>query len=71
MKSQTARDEQAVTIATTLAIFIGVIALGAAAFWLLDRGSDPSTPPERAFVAITLGAALVVSCRYLLRHRRS
>jgi F0F1-type ATP synthase assembly protein I len=43
MKSQSERDAQTVTIATTLALVVGGLLIGAAVVWLLDVMADPPT----------------------------
>jgi predicted permease len=70
MLSQSRRDEQAVTIATTLALFVAVTLVGVAALVLLERLSDPSNRAQNAVILAAEAAAIVVSGRYLLRHRR-
>ena len=70
MLSQSRRDEQAVTIATTLALFVLVTLVGVVALVLLERLSDPSNRTQNAVILAAEAAAVVVSGRYLLRHRR-
>lgn len=63
-------DEQAITIATTLALFVAVTLVGVAALVLLERLSDPSNQAQNAVILAAEAAAVVVSGRYLIRHRR-
>ena len=70
MLSQANRDEQAVTIATTLALFVAVTLVGVAALVLLERLSDPSNQTQNAVILVAEAAAVVISGRYLVRHRR-
>ena len=70
MKSQAERDGQTVTIATTLALVVGVMLVGVAVQWVLSVTSHPSPDAQRTILIVTLAAALLTSGRYLLRHRR-
>lgn len=70
MRSQLERDEVTVTIATSLAMLLGVTIVGAAAVGLLVWAADL---PEAAVAALLLGVlatAIWTSGSYLWRHRR-
>lgn len=70
MKSESARDEQAVTIATTLSLFVAVTLVGVAALVLLERLADPYNQAQNAVILVAEATAVVVSGRYLIGHRR-
>lgn len=70
MKSQVERDAQTVTIATTLGLLVVVMLVGVVVLWLLDLMADPSSRTQGTIFLVALAAAVVVSGRYLLRHRR-
>lgn len=70
MKSEAARDEQTVTIATTLALSIVVMLVGVAVVWLLNVTATPSNDTESRILIAAFAAATAISGRYLLKHRR-
>lgn len=71
MRSPAERDEQTVTIATTLALIIVVMLVGVAAVWLLNATSAPSNDTESRVLIASFVASVAIGGRYLLRHRRS
>jgi len=70
MKSQSERDGQTVTIATTLALLVGVMLLAIAVLWLLELVTEPSSNTQRTAFIAALAIAALVSGWYLVRHRR-
>lgn len=70
MKSDSARDEQTVTIATTLALLVAVTLVGLAALWLAHSIADISDGTQASVLAATFTVAVLISGRYLIRHRR-
>ncbi|MEO5665694.1 MAG: hypothetical protein ABIR39_20690 [Nocardioides sp.] len=70
MKSEAGRDEQTVTIAATLALFIAVMSIGVAALWLASVTTTPSSRAQNLILQAALIPAVVISGRYLLKHRR-
>ena len=70
MRSQLDRDEQTVTIAATLALFVLVLLLGVAIFSLVEWAADPSAGVQHAFSIGVLAAAASIGLWYLVRHRR-
>ena len=69
MKSQRSRDEQTLTIATTLAIVVGTCAAGLAVLGVLDGLTDAPPVYDAVFPWI-LGAALLAGAVHLVRQRR-
>jgi hypothetical protein len=70
MRSQAERDQQTITIATSLAIFVGILGAGALLGILINGMGDLS---DRATSALTLGTLLlagVAGLAHLVRHRR-
>lgn len=70
VRDQLARDEQTVTIATTLALFVVVLVAGGVVALLAAWVADPSERMQQVFAIATTAVATGVSLRYLLRHRR-
>ena len=73
MRSQAERDRQTITIATGLAIFVGILLAGVLLAVLVKAVSDPDLSGGAAS-ALGFGMVLlagVVSLAYLVRHRRS
>ncbi len=70
MRTQTERDEQTVTIATSLTLLVALMLLGVAVLWVLHLVVDPSTAAQTTILLTALLAAVLVSGGYLLRHRR-
>jgi hypothetical protein len=69
MKSQERRDEQAVTIFTGLLLFLLVTAAGAVALVILHQVVALKGDLLNVLVYGVLGAAAVVSIRYIQRNR--
>lgn len=71
MRSQAERDQQTITIGTSLAIFAGVLVVGVLIGVLIEAvGSLPEdTAPVLGIGTLLLAG--VVSFAYLVRHRRS
>jgi hypothetical protein len=70
MRSQAERDEVTVTIATSLAMLLGLSLVGGAGVGLVAWTADP---PEGIIGALLLGVvatAIWTSGSYLWRHRR-
>lgn len=73
MRSQAERDQQTITIATGLAIFVGILLVGILLVVLVKAVSDLDLSGGAAS-AFGFGMVLlagVVSIAYLVRHRRS
>lgn len=70
MKSQSERDGQTVTVATTLAMFVVVMLVGATVLWLLELVTSASSQAQNTVLVAFLAAAILISGRYLLQHRR-
>jgi len=71
MRSQTKRDQQTITIATSLGIFVGIVLAGMLLGVLVKTLSDLPGPAFSALTFATVLLAGVVSVAYLVRHRRS
>lgn len=72
MRSQAERDQQTITIATGLAIFVGMV-LAVFLLALLVNASTDVELPGGAASALGFGTVLlaaVASIAYLVRHRR-
>ena len=67
MKSQRARDDQAVVIGTALAIFVGVLVVCALAVAAARRVSGLDV---QAAAPWAVGAAALLAGAHLVRHRR-
>jgi len=73
MRSQAERDQQTITIATALAIFVGILLAGFLLAVLVNAVSDLELSGGAAS-ALGFGSVLLagaVSIAYLVRHRRS
>ena len=70
MRSQVERDEVTVTIATSLAMLLGVFILGGAAVGLMAWAADPPRVVIAALLLGVGGTAIWTSGSYLWRHRR-
>jgi cell division protein FtsX len=71
MRSQRARDEQTVTIATTLVVFVLVLLLGSGMLFLASWAvAELSTGVQQTSFVSVLAIATSVSSWYLFRHRR-
>lgn len=70
MKSQTERDEQTVTVATTLALIMGVMLVGVAVVWLLNVTAATTNDTGSRILWAAFIAAVAIGGRYLIRHRR-
>ena len=70
VRDQPGRDEQTVTIATTLALFVLVLLAAGVVALLAVWVADPSASFWRAFEIATFAAAAGIGLRYLVRHRR-
>ena len=70
MRDQPGRDEQTVTIATTLALFVLVLLAAGVVALLVVWVADPAASVWRALDIGTLAAATGISLRYLVRQRR-
>jgi len=70
MRSQLDRDEVTVTIATSLAILLGVFIVGAGAVGLLVWAADLPEVAVTALLLAVLATAIWTSGSYLWRHRR-
>ena len=73
MRSQAERDQQTITIATALAIFVGILLAVFLLAVLVNAVSDfePSGGPASALGVGSVLLTGVVSIAYLVRHRRS
>jgi hypothetical protein len=69
MKSQQRRDEETVTIFAGLLLFLLVTAIGAVALVLVDQFVALRGDLLNLLVYGVLGAAAVVSIRYIYRNR--
>ena len=70
MRSQSARDDQTVTIGTTLALIMVVMLVGVAVVWLLNVAGALSNDTESRILWAAFVAAVLIGGRYLIRHRR-
>lgn len=70
MRSAAERDEQTVTIATTLALIIVVMLVGVAVVWLLNVTASPADDTGSRILLAAFVVAVAISGRYLSRHRR-
>ena len=71
MRSQTARDQQTITIATALAIIVALLIVGGL---LLALGNVVGDVPDRVNAALayaTAALAVVAGLVYLVRHRHA
>jgi hypothetical protein len=65
VRSQTERDLQTVTIAMSLAIFVGTLVVGG----LIDVIGDPTGRASTVLQVGTLALATMLGLAYLVRHR--
>lgn len=73
MRSQTERDQQTITIASSLAVFVGIL-LGVVLLVVLVNAVSNLDLSGGAASALGFGSVLlagVVTIGYLVRHRRS
>lgn len=67
VKSQEARDEQSITIATALAIFLGTLVLGVGSIALVGAVTDMSRTFGAA-LPLAVVVAAVAGTAYVIRH---
>ena len=71
MRSQTTRDDETLAIASALALFLMVSAVGGLALWLVDMAVGwPGGATDVLFPALE-AVAIVAALAVLVRHRRS
>jgi hypothetical protein len=70
MRSQLERDEVTVTIATSLALLLVVLVMGAALVGLLAWAADLPEVAVGATLLCVAAGAIWISGSYLWRHRR-
>jgi hypothetical protein len=70
MRSQAERDQQTVTIASALALFLGVLALGLPGLAIVAWTGELSDATGSALFTANVLVAALASGWYLARHRR-
>lgn len=71
MRSQTARDQQTITIATALALSVGVMAVGGLLLALANLLGDVPDRVNTSLAYVTAALAVAAGLLYLVRNRRA